>query len=268
MGFDASRAMRGLDTQRLPILSMSRELQQHHKILRSLGGIDRMQEFVQGSTARNFERLRSVGMSRGGVYANLIKASGPLLSYYKPPTLSHALSESMSRGVSGLNRDLAGLNYSHPLLQPNMQRHDRVFGNLGLSSAIARVVKSHGLGSATAAWSLQRVQSSRTSALQSILKSATTFGPIVVSPDYEDDAPFDYHPDLQGWLIPETATESGDAIDVEELIAGVYAYAVGIAQHHRTSALLTIVGKSGLRFLVRVPDHVVGGLILYWILHH
>jgi hypothetical protein len=37
------------------------------------------------------------------------------------------------------------------------------------------------------------------------MKAATTFGPIVVSPDYEDDAPFDFHPDVQGWLLPETS---------------------------------------------------------------
>src|SRR5215207_1902041 len=37
------------------------------------------------------------------------------------------------------------------------------------------------------------------------MKAATTFRPIVVSPDYEDDAPFDYHPDVQGWLLPETS---------------------------------------------------------------
>jgi hypothetical protein len=109
------------------------------------------------------------------------------------------------------------------------------------------------------------VQSFRTPALQSLLKSATTFGPIVISPD-AGDAPFDYHPDLQGWLIPETATESGDAIDVEELIKEAYAYAVGIARHHRTRTLLTIVGKHVSAFMIRVAENAVGGLIVCWLL--
>ena len=42
--------------------------------------------------------------------------------------------------------------------------------------------------------------------MQSLLKSMTTFGPIVILPDNED-AVFDYQPDLHGWLTPETATD-------------------------------------------------------------
>jgi hypothetical protein len=47
------------------------------------------------------------------------------------------------------------------------------------------------------------------------LKSVTIIGPIVISPDNEA-VPLDYHPDLQRWLISETATVSG-GIDADEL---------------------------------------------------
>jgi hypothetical protein len=65
-------------------------------------------------------------------------------------------------------------------------------------------------------WNLQRVQAVLTPVTRSILKATTTFGPIVVTPDYEDDIPFDYQPDLQ-WLLPDTTTATEDSIDVEEL---------------------------------------------------
>ena len=49
---------------------------------------------------------------------------------------------------------------------------------------------------------------------------------------------FDHQPDLRGWHIPETATASGDAIDVEELRAQIVAIIVGIARDHRTKAVV------------------------------
>lgn len=105
----------------------------------------------------------------------------------------------------------------------------------------------------------------RTSALLSTLKAATTLGPIVISPDYEDDAPSDYHPDLQGWLLPETATESGDAIDVEELRIQMVAIVVSIARHHRTKALIRGLGKDGRTLLIQVAGTVIGTYICYWL---
>jgi len=97
------------------------------------------------------------------------------------------------------------------------------------------------------------VQPICTSALWSTLKAATTFGPIVVSPDYEDDAPFDYHPNLE-WLLPETATVSGDTLDDEELWAVMVAIAQGIAHHHRTEALLRVIGTDAASWCrLRVP---------------
>jgi ABC-type tungstate transport system substrate-binding protein len=87
----------------------------------------------------------------------------------------------------------------------------------------------------------------------------------VISPD---DAALssNYHPDLQRWLIPETATDSGDAIDVEELVNVVFAYVLGIAQHHRTRVIVTVVRKHGGAFLIRVAENTVAGLLVYWLL--
>ena len=139
-----------------------------------------------------------------------------------------------------------------------------MFGNLVLSGDIARALTSHGLGSAYGtAWNLHRVQSFRTSALQTLLKTVISFGPIVISPDY-DDAPFEYAPDLRE-LIPETVTESGDAVDFEGLQAVVIAVAQAIAQHHHTEVLLSTM-SNGHRFLIRVSkhpamSHTVGGTV-------
>jgi hypothetical protein len=69
-------------------------------------------------------------------------------------------------------------------------------------------------------------------------------------------------------LLPETATNSGGATEVEELWVKVVAFAQGIAVHHRTKVLLSVIGKDGRSFLVQAASTVVGGLILYWILHH
>ncbi len=295
MGFDANevmrdldvnRAMREMDGQRIlrdsHVRSMSDYLQQHQKMLRSMGSIDRMVRSVGGidqmlrsirgtdriqpSILNSLQRgpvalLRPAGVHSAGVYPPL------LASIRETFRASHTLRESVLRGLPGIAGNHGVLSH-YARMQSDMMKQSRMLGHLGLSSSIAQVFESQGLASANiAAWNLRRVQSVRTPALQSFLKSATTFGPIVISPDDEDTPfDFDYHPDLQGWLIPETATESGDAIDVEELIAEAYAYAVGIAQHHHTKALLTIVGKHGSAFMIRVAENVVGALIVYWLL--
>jgi hypothetical protein len=155
-----------------------------------------------------------------------------------------------------LSRNLAGFGY-YPRLQSDVLKHAGMFGNLGLSSSVAQAFKVHGIASAySRGWRLQIVQSMRTPAIQSVLKTATAFGPIVVSPDFADDAPFDYWPDLQ-WLIPDTTTEPGDTIDVEELWEEVVAFAQGIAHHHRVKVLLSVIGN-GTRFLIRVSGHPAG----------
>lgn len=177
------------------------------------------------------------------------------LTYSKPP-LSEILAPSM--GFAGK------INSSPPRSRFTVPRYAGMFGNLVLSGDIARALTSHGLGSAYGtAWNLHRVQSFRTSALQTLLKTVISFGPIVISPDY-DDAPFEYAPDLRE-LIPETVTESGDAVDFEGLQAVVIAVAQAIAQHHHTEVLLSTM-SNGHRFLIRVSkhpamSHTVGGTV-------
>jgi hypothetical protein len=166
---------------------------------------------------------------------------------------SNVLDESMRRVLPGLSRNLADLSY-YALTQSDVLKQARTLAYLGLSSSIAQAFEVHGFDSASiAAWSLRSVQSIRTSALPPILRAATTFGPIVVSPDYEDDAPFDYHPDL-GRLLPETATNSGGATEVQELWVEVVAFAQGIANHHRTKVFLSVM-TNGTRFVIRVSKH-------------
>jgi hypothetical protein len=280
VGFDASEVMRELDTQRVlrevdaqrvlrdssPIASVSNSLLQYKNIARELSGVDRMHRSFGGidqmirdirgtdrmlSMARVAGRASFAEMNRAGLYADLAK---------------HVVPEFARRGLPGLARNLASLN-DYSRMQSDVLKPARMLGALSLSGSIAQAFEAHGLDSArSAAWTLRRLRSLHTSPLRPVLKAAPTFGPIVVSPDYEEDEPFHYDPDLQGWLIPETATQSGDAMNIEELIAEAYAYAVGIAQHHHTRALLTIVGKHGSAFMIRVAENVVGGLIVYWLL--
>ena len=255
MGFDASEVGRDPDAERLLRSSyspsMNYELRRLQKMLRSIR-IDPMPPSFQGSMVPLIGDVRP---------AEMIRRTGVNLSLAIFP-------ESMRRGVPGLSWNLTGLS-NHPPMPSDVLKPFKMLGSPDLSSSIAQAFKAHGLDSPnSAAWTLRRVQSLRTSTLRSFLKAAPTFGPIVVSPDYEDDAPFGYHPDLQGWLIPETATKSGGAINVEELWTVVVAYAQGIAVDHRTKVLLSVIGKDGRSFLVQVAGTVVGGLILYWILHH
>jgi hypothetical protein len=176
------------------------------------------------------------------------------------------------RQYKQLARDLSGMDWMRRSIQDSMvpaigdvwaaemslsnyaRMQSDMLGYRSLRRSIAQAFESHGIDSANiAAWSLRRVQAIRTSALPPILKAATTFGPIVVSPDYEDDAPFDYHPDL-GRLLPETATNSGGATEVQELWAEVVAFAQGIANHHRTKVFLSVM-TNGTRFVIRVSKH-------------
>ena len=78
----------------------------------------------------------------------------------------------------------------------------------------------------------------------------------MIPPDYDDDTPFDYHPDPKSWLIPETGTGQGNSLAVEDLWAEAAASAQGIAVYHRFQVLLSVMGN-GTRFLIRVCKHPV-----------
>jgi hypothetical protein len=248
MGFDASEVGRDPDAERLLrssySLSMNYEVRRLQKMLRSIR-IDPMPPSFQGS-------IRSTDSMQASILSSLTRSPTEMIR--DTFRVSHVFPEFMRRGLPGLSGNFTGLS-NYPRMQSDVLKQARIFGHLGLSGSIAQAFALRGLDSAnSAAWSLRSVLSFRTSALQSTsLKAATTFGPIVVSPDYEDDAPFDYHPDL-GRLLPETATESGGATEVEELWDVVVAYAQGIAVHHRTEALLSVMGN-GTRFVIRVCKH-------------
>jgi hypothetical protein len=278
---DAQRVIREVDAQRVlrdssHVASVSNVLRQYKQLTRDLSGIDRTRQYkqlardlsgmdwmrrsIQGSMVPAIGDVRAAEkISRTGVYdslAGLISAR-----HLASLTVSHVAPESARRRLPGLARNLAGLS-DYPRLQSDVLKQGRMLASVvGLSGSIAQAFDAHGLDSANlAAWILRSVQPVRTPALRSVLKSATTFGPIVVSPDYEDDAPFDYHPDL-GRLLPETATESGGATEVEELWAEVVAFAQGIAHHHRTEVFLSVM-TNGTRFVIRVSKHpIVAGTV-------
>jgi hypothetical protein len=226
------------------VASESNVLQEYKTLASDLSGIDQLQRSIQGSMVPAIGDVRAAEMiSRADVYASLASLRA-----------SHVLSESVRRGLPGLlSGTFTGLN-NYPRMPSDVLKQARTLGYVGLSSSIAQAFEAHGLASANiAAWSLRPVQSLHTPALRSVLRAATTFGPIVVSPDYEDDESFDYHPDL-GRFLPETATKSGDATEVEELWDVVVAYAQGIAVHHRTEVLLSVMGN-GKQFVIRVCTH-------------
>lgn len=230
-------------------------------MLRSFDGI--------GQIVRNANSGRSLalGMARTAGWAGFAENRA---AYYSD-LVKRIVPESMRPGFqfTKLSRNLTSGGY-HTRIQSDALRYGNMFGGLGLSSYIghvAQAIEAQSFASINSAdWRLRIVHSFRTPALQSILNSSTTFGPIVVSPD-DEAPPSSYHPDLQGWLIPETVTEFGEPIDVEELLSQVFTFAVDKAQQYRSNVSISVVGKSGLRYLVRVSETVVGGLILYWLLH-
>jgi len=270
VGFNASQFGPDPDARRFlhdssHLFSVNHVLKQYQKMAREISGVDRTLRSFGGMDpvirmSNDMNRVSSMARAAGGVRFEETNRMGLYADLAK-----RAIPESMRRGPLALARNLASVGY-YPRLPSDVLMQHRMIGNLGLSSSVAQAFKLQGIASAySSAWSLHRAPPVRTPALQSFLKTTTTFGPIVISPD-DEAPPSNYHPDLQGWLIPETATESGDDIDVEELVNAVFAYTLGIAQHHRTRALLTVVGKHGGAFLIRVAENAVGGLVVYWLL--
>jgi hypothetical protein len=240
---------------------IAREISNKERMLRSF---DRIEQIVlNANSARNL----ALGMTHTAGWAELAENRA---AYYLDLAKS-IVPESMRPGfqLTQLRRNFASVGH-HTRIQSDALRYGNMFGGLGLSNYIGQVaqaIEAQSFPSINSAdWSFRIVHSFRTPALQSILNSSTTFGPIVVSPD-DEALPSNYHPDLQGWLVPETATESGAAIDVEELLSQVFTFAADKAQQYRSNVSISVVGKSGLRYLVRVSETVVGGLILYWLLH-
>ena len=142
-----------------------------------------------------------------------------------------------------------------------------MLGSILPSTHVARAFEAHGIDSSYSAdWVLRIVRPFRTPAMQSILNSSTTLGPIVISPD-DEDVPFDYQPDLQGLIIPQTATVSGEVVDVEELRAQMVAIFRSVAQGPRTKAIVRGVGTYSIVFLIAVTSQVAGQAIWYWLMH-
>lgn len=229
MGFDARDAIREADAQRLlHELDGQRALREVSQGLRMNYDVQQHQKMLRDINVRTAEMVR--------------RSVLPSLADFNVRTAAM-----LRRSVSPPLADFS----SHVLRQTS------TFAIRDLSYSVAQAFKIHGLVSGySAEWRLQIVQSIRTPAIQSLLKSAAAFGPIVVSPDFADDAPFDYWPDLQ-WLFPDTTTEPGDTIDVEELWEEVVAFAQGIAHHHRAKVLLSVI-SNGTRFLIRVSRHPAG----------
>jgi len=225
MGFEASEVMRELNGQRV------------------------MREVDAQRVIREVDAQRVLRDS-----SNVASVSN-VLRQYKQLARDLSRMDWMRRSIQGSMVPAIGDVWAAEMSLSNYARmQSDMLGYRSLRRSIAQAFESQGIDSANiAAWSLRRVQAIRTSALPPILKAATTFGPIVVSPDYEDDAPFDYHPDL-GWLLPKTATESGDAIDLEGPWPQVVAFTQGIAVRHGTEALLAVMGN-GRRVVIRICKH-------------
>jgi hypothetical protein len=185
---------------------MNYEVRRLQKMLRSGSGTDRMLSSFGGmdQVVRDI-RSRGVALSSATRLAGIVNPARVNTASLYADLARRIAPESMRPGLPRLFQNIAGVGYYPQLLQSDALRNGRIFGNLGLSSSIAQAFKMQGLGSAySSAWRLHRVTSIRPPAMQSFLKSETTFGPIVISPD-DEDVPLDYQPDLQGWLIPETA---------------------------------------------------------------
>jgi hypothetical protein len=102
------------------------------------------------------------------------------------------------------------------------------------------------------------------SAFRSIIRTTTTYGPVVITPE-EDVPPPDYTPSLQGWLIPETGRSSVDTIALEDVWLEVCAFGKGLARHHHTKVVIRIIGKYGPSFLVQTASGVTLILIANWL---
>jgi hypothetical protein len=169
MGFEASEVMRELDGQR---------------VMREVDAQRVIREVDAQRVLRDSSHVASVSN---------------VLRQYKQLARDLSGMDWMQRSIQGSMVPAIGDVWAAEMSLSNYARmQSDMVGYRSLRRSIAQAFESHGIDSANiAAWSLRRVQAIRTSALPPILKAATTFGPIVVSPDYEDDVPFDYHPDLR-----------------------------------------------------------------------
>src|SRR5215212_4379492 len=154
MGLDASEVGRDPDAERLLRSSYSRsmnhEVRRLQKMLRNIE-IDPMLASFQGSIVPAIGDVRAAEM------------------------ISNVVPESMRRDLLGLSGTLRGLS-NYPRMPSDVLKQARMLASVGLSSSIAQAFNAHGLDSANlAAWILRSVQPVRTPALQSVLKSATTF---------------------------------------------------------------------------------------------
>lgn len=104
------------------------------------------------------------------------------------------------------------------------------------------------------------------SSLRSVFQAATTYGPVVVTPDGPPPPAPDYTPSLQFPTIPDTAS-SDDAPTLEDVWAEVMVYAQWVARHHRTKAIVRGIGEDGHIIIINIIGTVVGGYIVYLITH-
>lgn len=248
----ASRAL-GVDTAGRALAKQ--QAQQRRDLLRRIGGLGNIEGSIYGNLSRNIASLGSPGLATNKW--PVIGTVSPMASY-RTSLLSNVIESSLFNPRNplpealGINHTLASETFNvidtkwwqmSSAARPKIDIRPWFNGqtsNVGLGAEVARAFQTRGLDETLgAAWTLRRVWFGSNPAVRFMLNNTTSFGPIVIPPDYDDDAPFDYHPDLQGWPIPETAR------DPEELWAEVVAVAKGIARHHHTEVLLNMMGRSG-----------------------
>ena len=278
----ASRAL-GVDTawQRLA----KHPLQQSQELLDRLSGSGNIAGSGYGQMMRSIAALnRPAGLTMGNKWAaagfinpvgshKLASTSSmlnPLLSGPRISTLGTPLASEIFKSISTLQHRHPAtrlLSLAEPwslppklasLTRPRIGTApwlDGLTSNVALATSVAESFRFRGLdGFHGSAWSLHRAWLGSNPALSAILKNTTAFGPIVVRPDLEDDAPFDYHPDLRD-ILPDTGAEPEEDFDLEEWWAEVVAFAQGVAYHHRRAVLLGVT-KSG-RVVFQVINHPV-----------
>lgn len=96
----------------------------------------------------------------------------------------------------------------------------------------------------------------------SVIRAATTYGPVVVTPDGPPPPPPDYTPSLRTF-IPDTTSSADDAPTIEDVWAEVVALAQEMAQRYKGHVVIRALGPKGEIVLWGLITNAIYDVILH-----
>lgn len=196
-------------------------------------------------------------MSKLGATATTASSVGSMIQGMRPQMASLTM---VGRIQRDWRPDLIGLAMREPRFHINRRQQEQI-------SSVARAARQLTFSGASAQFHLlSGFHYRRSAAFEAAVKVSTSYGPVVVTPEGPTPSPPSQRrsPSREG-SMPDTTTQTGDGVLLEDVWEDVMDITRFIAQHHRTKVIVHFIGSNSAELIIGGTKIAVGSLILRWV---